>query len=154
MAKAKQRFSWQRKANKGLAIKVDSETNMAFEINGLEFPDEIRDEIFVYGISKIIDDRLSQVPADLKIDEAEKLVEQFMAGNWKAERTARARFLPTVVEAIAQIKGCSVASAQAAYRGLDDEQRIVLKGNLAETISAIEEARSKAAEVGLDDLLS
>ena len=154
MAKAKQRFSWQRKANKGLAIKVDSETNTALEIDGTKFPTEIAAEIFVYGISKIIDDRLSQVAADLKMSQAKKLVEQFLAGDWKAERTAGARFLPTVVEAIAQIKGCSVASAQAAYRGLDDEQRIVLKGNLAETISAIEEARSKAAEVGLDDLLS
>lgn len=154
MAKAKQRFSWQRNADKGLAIKVDGETNTALEIDGTHFPQAIQDEIFVYGISKIIDDRLSQVAAGLKMDQAKKLVAQFLAGEWKAERTAGARFLPTVIEAIAQIKGCSVAAAQAAYRGLDDEQRIVLKGNLAEEISAIEEARSKADEVGLDDLLS
>ncbi len=154
MAKAKQRYSWQRNADKGLAIKVDSKTNTALEIDGNSFPEKIQAEIFVYGISKIIDDRLSQVAADLKMDQAKELVKQFLAGDWKAERVAGARFLPTVIEAIAQIKGCSVAAAQAAYRGLDDEQRIVLKGNLAETISAIEEARSKAAEVGLDDLLS
>jgi hypothetical protein len=154
MAKAKQRYSWQRNADKGTATKVDSETEKSLTILGFELPKAIQAEIFVYGISKIIDDRLSQVAADLKLPEMSKLTEQFQAGEWKAERTAGARFLPTVIEAIAKIKGCSVAAAQAAYRGLDEEQRTVLKGNLAEQITAIEEAREKAAEVGLDDLLS
>ena len=154
MAKAKQRFSWDRNATKGTATKVDTVAEAKFTFDGFDLPKVIQEEIFVYGLSKIIDDRLSQVHSDLKLDQARALFDQFKAGNWKAERTAGARFLPTVVEAIAQIKGCSVASAQAAYRGLDEEQRVVLKGNLAEKISAIEEARSKAAEVGLDDLLS
>ena len=152
--KAKQRFKWLRDAAKKFAVKVDSATDQELAIDGNALPKEIQDEIFVYGISKIVDDRLSQVPADLKMDTAQKLVDQFMAGEWKAERTVGARILPAIIEAIVQVKGCSPAAAQLAHRRLDDEQKIVLAGNLAKQVAAIKEARSKAAEVGLDDLLS
>ncbi|MCZ6775242.1 MAG: hypothetical protein O7D34_02155 [Ignavibacteria bacterium] len=152
--KAKQRFSWQRNANKGLAIKVDSETNTALEIDGTKFPTEIAAEIFVYGVSKIIDDRLSQVSPDLKMRQAKELVAQFMSGDWKAERTGGIHLLPLVIDAIMLAKGCKAAAAQEAYRQLDDEQRIVLKSNLAESMSAIAEARKGAEIPELDDLLS
>ncbi len=151
--KAKQRFSWQRNATTGLAIKVDSETNTALEIDGMEFPEVIQEEIFVYGVSKIIDDRLSQVSPDLKMTEAKKLVAQFAAGNWKAERTGGIHVLPLVIEAIMQRKGCKVAPAQAAYRALSDEAKTVLKDNLSEAMAEIAEARKGADEVTLDDLI-
>lgn len=155
MAKAKKtRFGWNRNASLGTAEKIDRVTEETILIKGREFPEEIQDEIFVYGISKITDDRQSQVPADHKMEGIPALVAQFMEGMWKAERTGGARFLPTVVEAIAQIKGCSIASAQAAYRGLDDEQKVVLKTNLADTILEIEEARKDADIPELDDMLS
>ncbi len=152
--KAKQRFSWDRDATTGIIVKTDGLTSATFETDLSTYPQLIQDEIFVYGGSKIIDDRLSQVPASLKIQEAEKLVLQFMEGDWKAERTGGARFLPTVVEAIKKVKGCSIAAAQKAYRGLDDEQRIVIKENLAETIREIDEARKEEDVPELDDLLS
>lgn len=154
MAKAKQRFSWERNATTGSAMKVDSQTEDQFEIRLGDLPEVIQQEVAVYGLSKIIDDRLSQVPADQKIPQAFLLKDQLIAGNWKAERTGGIHLLPLVIDAIMLAKGCKAAAAQAAYRLLDDEQRIVLKSNLAESISAIAEARKAATVVELDDLLS
>ena len=153
MKKAKQRFSWERNATTGIAIKVDGETKETLEINPSEFPEVIQQEITVYGLSKIVDDRLSQVPAAMKIAQARLLVEQFTLGNWKAERTGGIHLLPLVIEAIVQAKGCSVAQAQEAYRRLDDEQRLVLKDNLSEQMAEIAEARKEAEEVSLDDMI-
>ena len=153
MAKAKQRFSWDRNATTGIAVKVDGDSGDKLEIDPHQFPEVIQQEIAVYGLSKIVDDRLSQVPASDKMTAAAELVTQFTAGNWKAERTGGIHLLPLVVEAIIQHKGCSVAQAQSAYRLLDDESRIVLKENLADTMSEIAEARKAADEVTLDDLI-
>ncbi len=154
MAKAKQRFTWDRNATTGVAVKTDTATGETFKTTLDSFPDVIQENIAVYGLSKIFDDRLSQVPADHKITECAALQLQLEKGNWKAERTGGIHLLPLVIEAIMQAKGCGPAQAQEAYKALDDEQRMVLKENLKDEMAAIAEARSKAAEVGLEDLLS
>ncbi len=154
MAKAKQRFTWDRNATKGSAVKEDTATGEKFLTTLDSFPDVIQDEIAVYGLSKIFDDRGSQVPADEKIAFCAVLQTQMEAGNWKAERTGGIHLLPLVIEAIIEKKGCTVTQAQGAYRALDEEQRIVLKTNLAEEMAGIAEARKAADEVELDDLLS
>lgn len=151
--KAKQRFSWKRNATTGIAVKIDGDTGDKMEIGLGQFPQVIQQEIAVYGLSKIVDDRLSQVPASMKIAEAVKLVAQFIAGNWKAERTGGIHLLPLVIDAIILEKGCSVTQAQAAYRLLDDEQKIVLKEALATRMAEVAEARKGADEVTLDDLI-
>ena len=46
MAKAKQRFAWRREASNGTAIKVDQSTDETLRIDGMEFPQAIREEIF------------------------------------------------------------------------------------------------------------
>ena len=135
-------------------MKVDSQTEDQFEIRLDDLPEVIQQEVAVYGLSKIIDDRLSQVPADLKIPQAFLLKDQLVAGNWKAERTGGIHLLPLVIEAIMAAKGCKAAAAQEAYRQLDEAQRIVLKDNLGPRMSQIAEARKDAPEVELDDLLS
>ena len=154
MAKARQRFSWDRDPAQGTAIKIDSQTGKTIEISLDDFPREIVEEIRVYGLSKIIDDRLSQVPADHKMEAVPGLIKQLEAGDWKAERTGGIHVLPAVIEAIKQAKGCTTSQAQGAYRELDDEQRIVLKSNLADRIEAIVEARKEEAEIDLEELLS
>lgn len=152
--KAKQRFTWNRNATNGEAIKTDTSTSETFVINLEQFPEEIQAEMAVYGMTKIFDDRGSQVPADEKISYCQVLQAQMEAGNWKAERTGGIHLLPIVIEAVIAAKGCSPAQAQLAYRLLDEEQRIVLKTNLAESMVKIAEARSAAQDIQLDDLLS
>ena len=154
MPKGTQRYAWRRDANNGIAVKVDSETEETVIINGRDFPDEIQSEIFVYGISKIIDDRLSQVEASLKIAETRKLVAQLMSGEWKAERVAGARQVAAIIIVIMNELGCSVHQAQTAWRKKDDAGKAALKQALAPKILAVEEARRTADEVSLDALLS
>ena len=152
--KAKQRFTWNRNATNGEAIKTDTSTGEMFEVNLDQFPEEIQAEIAVYGLTKILDDRGSQVHADQKIAFCGELVSQMEAGNWKAERTGGIHLLPVVIQAIVESKGCSITAAQTAYRLLDDEQRVVLKTNLAISMAEISETRKAEEDVELDDLLS
>lgn len=154
MAKAKQRFTWDRNATTGEAIKTDTSTGETFAVSLAQFPEEIQAEIAVYGLTKVLDDRGSQVDADQKIAFCQVLVPQLEAGNWKAERTGGIHLLPLVIEAIVESKECSVTAAQTAYRLLDEEQRVVLKTNLAKSMTRIAEARKLAEEVELGDLLS
>ena len=154
MAKAKQRFAWRREASNGTAIKVDQSTDETLRIDGMEFPQAIREEIFVYGISKIIDDRLSQVAPDAKMSEARTLVAQLISGEWKAERVGGARQLAAIIIVIMNELGCSVHQAQAAWRKQDDAEKAALREALAEKVQQVEEARKTADEVSLDGLLA
>ena len=109
----------------------------------------------IYGLTKILDDRGSQVPADLKIEYCQVLVAQMEAGNWKAERTGGIHLLPLIIEAIMEAKGWKVAKSQEAYRKLDDAQRLVLKESLSARMLKIADARkADESEETLDDLLS
>lgn len=152
--KAKQRFSWDRNATTGVAIKTDGNTGETYTVSLDQFPEEIVGEMTVYGLTKILDDRGSQVPADLKIQHCAIVVEHMEKGDWKAERTGGIHLLPLVIEAIVASKGCSITAAQTAYRLLDEEQRTVLKTNLAKSMAAIAETRKLAAVVDLDELAS
>jgi hypothetical protein len=153
--KAEQRFTWNRNPTTGVVLKTDTITGETFETSLDLYPDVIQENFTVYGITKIFDDRGSQVPADEKISFCQALQMQLIAGNWKAERTGGIHLLPLVIEAIMEEKNWKVAKAQAAYRRLDEEQRIILKGNLKERMLAISEARkADESEEDLDDLLS
>lgn len=153
--KAKQRFTWDRNATDGTAIKEDTDTGDKFRTSLDSFPEAIQESIAVYGLSKIFDDRLSQVPADLKIQECLVLQAQMESGNWKAERTGGIHVLPLIIEAIMEKKGWKVAKSQAAYRKLDDAQRVVIKEHMAERMAKIAAARkADESEENLDDLLS
>ena len=150
--KSTQRYTWKRNATNGTAEKRDTVTGETLLINGKKFPDDIQAEIFVYGISKISDDRLSQVSASQKFDELKKLVTQFMDGQWKADKTGGSRFLPPIIEVIMEFKGWSVSKAQASYRALDAEGRDALKAGQAKRIAEILEARLAEGVESLDDM--
>lgn len=151
--KSEQRFSWNRNPTTGAVLKKDTVTGETFGTNLDEYPEVIQENFTVYGMTKIFDDRGSQVPPELKIEFCKALELQFKAGAWKATRTGGIHLLPLVIEAIMEKKNWKVAKAQEAYRKLDDAQRLVLKGNLADLMLAIQEAREKAPEGDLEDLL-
>jgi len=155
MAKAKQRFTWKRNATYGTVLKTDTTTGEKFSTALDQYPEVIQENIAVYGLTKVFDDRGSQVPADEKIAFCITLQAQMEEGNWKAERTGGIHVLPLIIEAIMEAKGWKVAKAQKAYRALDEEQRAVLKTNLADEMSVIAEARkADEGDEDLDDLLS
>lgn len=132
---------------------VDSVTEQEITWDFSELPTEIQQRVQVYGLGKVLQDRNSQVSADGKIDGMSKTFDSLSSGQWKAERTVGARFLPPVIEVIGKLKGCSVAAAQAAYRALSDDEKATLRDNLAEQIQEVEKARAAQDEVSLDDLI-
>ena len=153
MAKAKQRFSWTYNHEAAIAKVIDSVTKNEALYSFAELPETIRDQVAVYGLGKVLQDRNSGVDADAKMDGMTKTYESLSSGQWKADKVMGARFLSPVIEAIGKRKGCSVSAAQAAYRALDDTQKIALKEALAEDIQAIVDARAAAEEVDVSDLL-
>lgn len=152
--KAKQRFSWTYNHDRGQATVTDTIEDVTVTYDLTQLPDVIRERIEVYGLGKVLQDRNSGTPAANKITGMTETFKSLESGSWKAERTFGARLLPPVIEVIGKRKKCSVAAAQAAYRALDDAEKVALKEALVEEIQAVLEARATAEEIDLTDLIS
>ena len=153
MAKAKQRFSWTYNHEAGTAEVKDNETESVELYDYNDLPETIRDQVAVYGLGKVLQDRNSGTAADEKLAGMTATYTSLAAGQWKAERTFGARLLPAIIEVIGKAKGCTVTQAQAAWRACDDAMKLALKEKFAEECLAIEEARKATDEVTLDDLV-
>jgi hypothetical protein len=115
----------------------------------------LRNNIVLYGLSKLLQDRTSETPTGPgKVAAMRELMAQFEAGTWSAERKAGAPVVSPEVEAIAQLKGCTVAEAQKALRSHPQEVRDKIYANpkVKEIADQIRAARENATAVGLDDL--
>lgn len=130
---------------------VESETFLAGEIG-----ENVRGDVALYGLSKLLQDRSSDTPAGPgKLAAMREVMELLKAGTWERERKAGAPVVSAEVEALAEIKNISVAEAQAALRKYSKETRdqILANPKIVERAAAIRERRGKA-EVSLDDLTS
>ena len=154
MPKGKQRFSWNRNPTTGIITKIDGETKQSIIIDLNQFNEDIQQKMFVYGGSKIYDDRLSQVPAAIKMQSVGALTTQLLDGKWKSDKTFGDRFMPPIIQVIMDEQGCNVSVAQAAYRALDEESRIVLKEAQADAIADVIAAREAQDIPSLDGMMS
>lgn len=130
---------------------VESETFPAGDIH-----ENVRSKVGLYGLSKLIQDRSSDTPAGPgKLASMREVFELLKAGTWERERKAGAPVVSAEVEALASLKGITVAEAQTALRKYTKEQREKILAN--ETIVAkaneIRKGReANVAAVNLDDL--
>ena len=154
MLKSKQRFSWDRDPATGIITKTDGETKQSIIIDLNQFDEDIQSKMFVYGGSKIYDDRLSQIPAAVKMQSVGTLTEQFLGGKWKSDKTIGDRFMPPIIQVIMNAQGCTVSVAQAAYKALDEESRVVLKEAQADAIADVIAAREAQDIPSLDGMMS
>ena len=115
----------------------------------------LQPDVSLYGLSKILQDRTSDVT-----DKREKLLamsevmERLSEGEWAKERVGGSPTVSPEVEALADIKGISIPQAQKSLKNYDPEKRKKILGNAKVVAKAatIKAARLEAKEVSLDDL--
>lgn len=118
--------------------------------------DSIKNQVALYGYSKLLQDRASDVPIGPEKLEAMKAVAaQLAAGQWAKERKIGAVVTSPEVEALAQLKSISVPAAQAALKAYPKEVREQILGNeaIVNLAAEIRAAREDAEVASLDDMV-
>lgn len=115
----------------------------------------LRQHVALYGLSKVMQDRSSGTPTGPEKLEAMGEVFQSLAqGQWKRERSGGGGGggVAPEVEAIAEVKGVSIAQASKAWKQQSDEQKEAIRSNLADKIQEVKERRKESGEVDLSDI--
>jgi hypothetical protein len=116
--------------------------------------ENVRPDVALYGLSKLLQDRSSDTPAGPgKLNAMREVFALLESGTWERERKAGAPVVSAEVEALAALKGVAVAEIQTALRKYTKEQREQILANPAvvERAKAIRASR-ETSEVSLDDL--
>lgn len=108
----------------------------------------------LYGLSKLLQDRSSDIPTGPeKIAAMEEVMVLLAAGEWEKERKVGAPIVRPEVEALAQLKNCSVADIQASLRTYSKEAKEkVLTNPKVVALAAEIKAKREAGTVDLSDL--
>lgn len=116
----------------------------------------LRSNIVLYGLSKLLQDRTSETDVGPgKIAAMQAVMDNFKAGNWVQERKSGSPVVSAEVEALAELKGLTVAEAQAALKKYDVEVRkqILSHPDIVKKAEEIRAARKSAEGVDLTSLL-
>lgn len=121
-------------------------------------PESISDKLLKYGLSKVLQDRTSGIGKEDKVEKLNAMHEVFATlvdGKWESERKSGPKTVAAEVEALARLKGVSVAAIQNALKGFGKESRAVMyaKPDVAEMIKVIKAERALAQIVDLSDLI-
>lgn len=110
--------------------------------------------VALYGLSKLLQDRTSEVPTGPgKVAAMQEVAALLASGEWERERKVGAPVVSPAVEALAQLKNCSVGDMQTALRRYDKAKReqILANPKVVELAAQIKAAR-EAKQVDLSDL--
>ena len=121
-----------------------------------EIHDSVKKDTLLYGYSKLLQDRSSEVDVGPnKLDAMDGVAEQLKNGLWAKERKVGATVVSPEVEALARFKGGSVPQAQAALKGYNKEARekILKHPKIVELAAIIRKERETAPGVDLADML-
>lgn len=137
-------------------IKKDDESVVEeAEFPAAEVAESLRNEVALYGLSKLLQDRTSEVEVGPgKIAAMQALFEQFKKGIWSAERKAGSPVVSAEVEALAQLKEITVAEAQSALKKYpaDVKASILANPKIVELAASIRAGRANAESIDLSDL--
>ena len=126
-----------------------SETFPASEIH-----DSCKQKVALYGYSKLLQDRASDVPVGPdKIPAMQAIAAQLAAGQWAKERKIGAIVVSCEVEALAQLKQLTVPAAQAALKSYPKEvrQQILAHPDIIAAAKVIFDGRQEQEVASLDD---
>ena len=121
--------------------------------------ESIRGKVALYGLSKLIQDRTSDKSVkehgEGKLEFMEAVLARLETGEWAAERTAGAPTVSAEVEALAAIKGVSIAAIQKSLRAFSKENRqgILANEQVVAKAAEIKAARATADDVDLSEML-
>lgn len=122
-----------------------------------DMPEAMADRVFDYGLAKLGMDRASQVDMGLdKIARINQVWEDLCDGIWEREASRTGPVVAAWIEALAEIKGATVADIQKSLKVYTDEQKEAIKANprVAKRAEEITAARNAGGnEIDLDDLV-
>lgn len=127
------------------------------EFVATEVADNLKGDVALYGLSKLLQDRTSEVEVGPgKIAAMQALFDQFKKGVWSAERKVGSPVVSAEVEALAQIKGITVAEAQSALKkySADVKAKILANDQIVKLAEEIRASRKAAEGISLDDLVA
>jgi hypothetical protein len=142
-----------------VSFKFGNGQELALDVSTLN--EDIQLELMLHGALQKIGDSYAGAAGDydFAIGNAQKIIDNLVAGAWKATREGSGEAKPRtgeLAEAIARLKGIEVADAQALVDSLSDEQRKAVRGKDAVKAAVAqiryEKAQAKAAKAGADDL--
>lgn len=125
--------------------------------SGADISSDLTDQVYLYGMSKLLQDRSSDVATGPdKLEAMQVIYAQLCAGQWERERVAGAPTVSAEVEALAQLKRITIPQAQKALRRYSKDQRQKILGNddITKLAAKIKTERASAEQVDLDDLAS
>lgn len=136
----------------------DSDGNL-HQIDSKDFSiDEVHADISgtvaLYGLSKLLQDRSSDVKAGVdKLAAMTEVAQQLADGKWERERKAGSPTVSCEVEALAQLKGVDVGSIQKKLRTFSKEQRetILSHASIVELANQIRATREGSDDIDLAD---
>lgn len=120
-----------------------------------EVHESLRNNVALYGLSKLLQDRSSDTKTGPeKLAAMKQVSEQLAEGQWEKERKVGAPTVSAEVEALAQFKGITIPQAQAALRKYDKTAREAILGHakIVELAAQIREARADEEVADLSDL--
>jgi hypothetical protein len=127
----------------------------SYNINDL--PPEIRVRSDLYGGSKILQDRTSSESKNPeRLSSMDDVWTRLCAGQWEKERESTGPTVSAEVEALARLKGVSVADIQKSLRSRYDAEKreeILNHPKVKELADEIRAAR-EAEDVNFDDLIA
>lgn len=140
-------------------VKKETDTEKESVVGEKSFPanqihQSLHKNVSLYGFSKLLQDRSSDIPTGPeKIAAMEEVAALLAAGEWEKERKVGAPIVRPEVEALAQLKGCTVADIQASLRTYSKEAREKVFNNpkVVELAAQIK-AKREAGGVDLSDL--
>ena len=120
------------------------------------YSEEIQSNIHVYGLSKVLQDRVSAIDMDSKLSAMDEVSVQLAEGKWKKDRVVGAPVVSAEVEALAILKGVTIPDVQKALKKYDKDARkaILASDAVQEQAKEIREERATSEVVSLDDLVS
>lgn len=114
----------------------------------------------LYGLSKLYQDRTSDKKVseygEQKLTFIDEVRDQINEGKWERERTAGSPTVSAEVEALAELKNCSVADIQKSLRKYTKEQKEKVFSNPTVVAKAaeIKSARESQIDIDMDDFLA
>lgn len=118
-----------------------------FSVDPNTLSDEVRQDIFYYGLGQLYPDRVSQETAEAKIAGMRKVHERLLAGVWRAKREGVGGGRTTdLLTAVAQVYGIEEVVAATKLAALSKETKNDLRKHpkIAEVIASIQEERAKS----------
>ena len=137
------------KDDKGNFNEIDTDS---FPVSAISA--DIMTQVTLYGYSKLLQDRSSDTKAGPdKLAAMKEVADQLAAGQWERERRAGAPTVSAEVEALAQLKGCSVADIQKSLRKFTKEQKEkILSNDQVKTLAEQIKNARESVEVDLTDM--